>query len=278
MKKLIMFAMLLVLALTFTACGQGVSQADYDKLLDEVNRLNSQLNEVDDTNDTVSTDDTSSNDDIASVDDTSSNKPIPGDRKQEETPITDFVYGYDATLGGVVIKLYTGTSLNVRIPDFIDGYPVVGLGNGHTVELGRINGVFINSGIASIHIPDSVTSIGERAFWGCKGLTSIDLPNGLTSIGEEAFNLCTGLTSINIPEGVTRIEKSMFGSCTGLTHVELPDSITYIGVQAFTDYYEGQNGFKYHKHMNISKIVIPTNAYVDPNAFAFCCKPDIIYK
>jgi len=35
MKKIIMFAMLLVMALTFTACGNGVSQADYNPLQNE---------------------------------------------------------------------------------------------------------------------------------------------------------------------------------------------------------------------------------------------------
>lgn len=43
------------------------------------------------------------------------------------------------------------------------------------------------SEIQSIHIPPSVTSIGEYAFRGCKGLTSITLPSGITSIGEGAF-------------------------------------------------------------------------------------------
>jgi len=68
MKKIIMFAMLVVLALTFTACGNSVSQADYNKLLDEVNRLNS----ANSTDDVVSNYDTSSVDSTPSVDDTSS--------------------------------------------------------------------------------------------------------------------------------------------------------------------------------------------------------------
>ena len=42
----------------------------------------------------------------------------------------------------------------------------------------------------------SVTSIGERAFYGCTGLTSITIPSSVTSIGEYAFQNCTGLTSI----------------------------------------------------------------------------------
>ena len=39
-------------------------------------------------------------------------------------------------------------------------------------------------------IPNSVTSIGNRAFWLCKSLQSITIPNSVTSIGDEAFCLC----------------------------------------------------------------------------------------
>ena len=53
-----------------------------------------------------------------------------------------------------------------------------------------------NSEIQSIHIPPSVTSIGEYAFRGCKGLTSITLPSGITSIGEGAFYNCTGINTV----------------------------------------------------------------------------------
>ena len=35
----------------------------------------------------------------------------------------------------------------------------------------------------------SVTSIGERAFYTCSGLTSVTIPNSVTSIGDHAFCL-----------------------------------------------------------------------------------------
>ena len=48
----------------------------------------------------------------------------------------------------------------------------------------------------SFNIPDGVTSIGKRAFYGCRGLTSIVIPNSVTSIGYEAFYGCSNLETV----------------------------------------------------------------------------------
>jgi hypothetical protein len=52
--------------------------------------------------------------------------------------------------------------------------------------------------LTSITIPNSVTRIGDVAFFGCTGLTSITIPNSVTRIGREAFYGCTGLTSMTV--------------------------------------------------------------------------------
>ena len=82
-------------------------------------------------------------------------------------------------------------------------------------------------------IPNSVTSIGETAFYGCTGLTSVTIPNSVTSIGEWAFAYCSGLTSVTIPNSVTSIGKAAFAHCSGLTSVTIPNSVTSIGEAAF---------------------------------------------
>ncbi|MBQ2877256.1 MAG: leucine-rich repeat domain-containing protein [Clostridia bacterium] len=69
----------------------------------------------------------------------------------------------------------------------------------------------------SFVIPDSVTSIGDGAFYGCTGLTSVTIPNSVTSIGYYAFYGCTSLTSVTIPDSVTSIGDYAFGICSSLT-------------------------------------------------------------
>ena len=79
----------------------------------------------------------------------------------------------------------------------------------------------------------SVTSIGERAFYCCKGLSSVTIGNSVTSIGMYAFNHCGGLTSVTIPNSVTLIDSCAFADCTSLASVTIPTSVTKIGGSAF---------------------------------------------
>ncbi len=82
------------------------------------------------------------------------------------------------------------------------------------------------TGITSITIPDSVTSIGKYAFSGCTGLTSINIPDSVTYIDFYAFAGCSGLTSINIPDSVKYIGVYAFAGCSGLTSIQVADGNT----------------------------------------------------
>ena len=75
------------------------------------------------------------------------------------------------------------------------------------------------SGLTSLTIPSSVTSINHDAFYGCSGLTSLTIPSSVTSIGEAAFMGCSGLTSLTIPSSVTSIGWGAFCGCSGLTSI-----------------------------------------------------------
>ena len=87
--------------------------------------------------------------------------------------------------------------------------------------------------LTSITIPNSVTSIGGWAFDGCRSLTSITIPKSVTSIGDCAFMGCQSVTNIIIPNGVTSISVGTFEWCISLTSITNPDSVTSIGNFAF---------------------------------------------
>ena len=75
------------------------------------------------------------------------------------------------------------------------------------------------TGCKNTIIPNSVTTIGSHAFYGCIDLTSIDIPNSVTNIGSSAFEHCSSLTSITIPNSVTSIGDYAFSDCSGLTSI-----------------------------------------------------------
>ena len=95
------------------------------------------------------------------------------------------------------------------------------------------NAFYECTSLTSINIPNSVTSIGDEAFRSCHSLKSITIPNSVTSIGEQAFSYCSSLKSITIPNSVTSIDNYAFNECNSLISITIPDSVTSIGNYAF---------------------------------------------
>lgn len=66
---------------------------------------------------------------------------------------------------------------------------------------------------------NSVTEIGECAFYNCDNLESIAIPEGISIIREETFYSCSALTSVTLPASIKRISSDAFQSCDNLTDV-----------------------------------------------------------
>ena len=88
--------------------------------------------------------------------------------------------------------------------------------------------------VNSIVLPNTITSIGERAFYGCSGVASITTPDCLTSIGTYAFSGCTSLSGFVIGDNVTSIGTYAFSGCTSLTSVDIPVGVEVLSENAFS--------------------------------------------
>ncbi len=107
-------------------------------------------------------------------------------------------------------------------------YPVTSIGTA-AFKQGTIT---LGTNITSVTIPETVTTVGERAFYGTD-LTSITIPNSVTYIGNSAFRDCKDLASVNMSNSVKTIGSYAFMDCKGLTSIALPDSIRTVDSYAF---------------------------------------------
>ena len=171
------------------------------------------------------------------------------------------IIGCDSSLGGDII-----------IPNALGGYPVAEIRYG----------AFRNcTGLTSVTIPDSVTSIGNAAFEGCTNLKNITIPDSVISIGKDAFyktswyNLqpigdvyagkvyyrykgtMPNNTYVSIVEGTKGIGVSAFEDYENLISITIPKSIVCIGNGAFENCTgltkinwnaEAVNDFDYHNY------------------------------
>lgn len=138
------------------------------------------------------------------------------------------------------------------------------------------------------HLPDSLTTIGDNAFKGCRKISRINMSDSVTSLGQGVYADCTGLTEIVLSSGLTLIPTEAFAGCTGLaritfgnknmsqsteiaTHafyncrnlgnVELPEQINKVNTNAF----EGCTSLK-RIYVKNGRAVLEDKAFPDRNA------------
>ena len=100
------------------------------------------------------------------------------------------------------------------------------------------NAFYLKRLTGNLVIPNTVTEIGDNAFYKCSGLTGkLTIPNSVKTIGNSAFYECTGFDGIlEISESVTTIGESAFYKCTGFKgDLKIPNSVKTIGNSAFAE-------------------------------------------
>ena len=88
--------------------------------------------------------------------------------------------------------------------------------------------------LTELILPNSVATIGYRAFYNCSKLSSINYPTALAETSSQIFKGCASLKSIVVPEGVTKIPAYAFCEADALTSVSLPSTLRAIGSNAFS--------------------------------------------
>ena len=97
------------------------------------------------------------------------------------------------------------------------------------------NFAFAETKLKTVKLPNGIVGIGGGTFMDCKYLTSVTLPSGLKSISYNLFNGCTNLKSVKIPDGVTKIEEGAFMNCSSLASINIPAGVKSIKYDAFTN-------------------------------------------
>ena len=145
--------------------------------------------------------------------------------------VTVTYLGKDYYVGNTRYSYYNDNAGEVVIPETVTynekTYIVTSIGD-HAFYCSN-NGYTITG----ISIPNTVTTIGNYAFYNCSGLKNITIPNSVTYIGHYAFQYCSGISHVIIPENVTSIGTQTFSNCSSLATIVIGSSVTSIGSSAF---------------------------------------------
>jgi len=149
-----------------------------------------------------------------------------------QTPTVTYKYTELAS-GALNLTYYsgeTGTPYWLMLPSSYDGKTVTSIGDPSGTKV-----IGSSTSVGRVTIPESYTSIGNKAYSSCSALLSVDFGanSHVTSIGDYAFYYTTDLASITIPDGVTTIGEYAFSNTRSLTSVIIPESVETLGLLCF---------------------------------------------
>jgi hypothetical protein len=188
--------------------------------------------------------------------------------------VVEAQFTYMTNNGTIIITGYTGPVGPVTIPSTINGQPVTAISPYAFVTRTMSTDVppqiiWVGAGLTRVTIPDSVTIIGNHAFYDCTNLTRVTIPGSVTNLAGEVFAACSSLNAITvdalnsvyssldgvvfnksqttlieypaggpgsytIPGSVISIGDRAFEDCTHLTNITIPNSVTSVGGWAFS--------------------------------------------
>lgn len=177
--------------------------------------------------------------------------------------VTSRTWSYSKVKGGIEITGVNPATGDLIIPNQIDGFDVVGIGEKAFYKCGDI---------ISVTIPEKVVSISRNAFWQCTGLKSVNvlslsnwcrisltssqygplcyahellcngvrveklvIPPDVVEIAAHAFNGCTSITSVVVTPNVRKIGSNAFKGCSNMLSLEVQKGVTNIEVAAFAE-------------------------------------------
>lgn len=137
------------------------------------------------------------------------------------------------TLGGTLERCYAWDYNDVTqivIQEGVTQIPADMFGRGTSIAKSR---QYLNCTL--VHLPDSLLTIGNYAFYEMYSLKYINFPKNLQSIGKGAFMMDKALTSFTLPDSLTNIGDLAFADCAALTYITIPGNVSYLGEKAFEE-------------------------------------------
>lgn len=157
---------------------------------------------------------------------------------------------------GVKIIGVTGRAAEIRIPDHIDGLPVIAIApyafavqteaeaneTETPAQLSFVEGEDMprkaplkevtGEALKRLYLPDTIREMGAYAFGGCSALEVIHLPENLAVLPDHVFAGCISLKQIALPPHLSVIEGYAFYDCRSLEKLRIPETVQKIGAYA----------------------------------------------